>query len=48
MYQIVTTDDDAVRDDLITVYPGEAAPPLPPTPDIHDPYWDNHVFIQLG
>lgn len=33
---------------LITAYPGEAAPPLPPTPDIHDPYWDNHVFIQVG
>ena len=30
---------------LITAYPGELAPPLPPTPDVHDPYWDNHVFI---
>lgn len=30
---------------LITAYPGEAAPPLPPTPDISDPYWDHHVFI---
>lgn len=30
---------------LITAYPGELAPPLPLTPDIPDPYWDNHVFI---
>ena len=30
---------------LITMFPGELAPPLPATPDIHDEYWDNHVFI---
>ena len=21
--------------------------PLPDSPDIHDEYWDNHVFIEL-
>lgn len=31
---------------LITMFPGEMAPPLPETPDIHDEYWDNHVFIE--
>lgn len=31
---------------LITMFPGELAPPLPPSPDIHDEYWDNHVFIE--
>jgi len=31
---------------LITVFPGEMAPPLPDSPDIHDEYWDNHVFIE--
>lgn len=31
---------------LITMFPGEMAPPLPPSPDIHDEYWDNHVFIE--
>ena len=31
---------------VITAYPGEMAPPLPDTPDIHDDYWDNHVFIE--
>ena len=30
---------------LITMFPGEMAPPLPNSPDIHDEYWDNHVFI---
>lgn len=30
---------------LITMFPGEMAPPLPDSPDIHDEYWDNHVFI---
>lgn len=30
---------------LITMFPGEMAPPLPPSPDIHDDYWDSHVFI---
>ena len=30
---------------LITMYPGEAAPPLPNSPDIPDSYWDNHLFI---
>lgn len=32
---------------LITMFPGEMAPPLPDSPDIHDEYWDNHVFIEL-
>ncbi len=31
---------------LITMFPGEMAPPLPQSPDIHDEYWDNHVFIE--
>ena len=31
---------------VITVYPGELAPPLPSSPDIHDEYWDNHVFVE--
>lgn len=31
---------------LITMFPGEMAPPLPASPDIHDDYWDNHVFIE--
>ncbi|MBQ9236732.1 MAG: hypothetical protein IJ183_02280 [Prevotella sp.] len=31
---------------LITMFPGELAPPLPPSPDVHDEYWDNHVFIE--
>lgn len=31
---------------LITMFPGELAPPLPASPDIHDVYWDNHVFIE--
>ncbi len=31
---------------LITMFPGELAPPLPVSPDIHDDYWDNHVFIE--
>lgn len=31
---------------VITAYPGELAPPLPDSPDIHDEYWDNHVFIE--
>ena len=31
---------------LITMFPGEMAPPLPVSPDIHDDYWDNHVFIE--
>lgn len=30
---------------LITMFPGELAPPLPESPDVHDEYWDNHVFI---
>ena len=32
---------------LITMFPGELAPPLPESPDIHDEYWDNHVFVEL-
>ncbi len=31
---------------IITAYPGELAPPLPASPDIHDEYWDSHVFIE--
>lgn len=31
---------------LITMFPGELAPPLPESPSIHDGYWDNHVFIE--
>ena len=31
---------------LITMFPGEMAPPLPDSTDIHDDYWDNHVFIE--
>ena len=31
--------------EVITIYPGELAPPLPPTPETSDPYWDKHVFI---
>ena len=39
--QIILSDDWH----LITMFPGEMAPPLPASPDIHDEYWDNHVFI---
>lgn len=31
---------------LITMFPGEMAPPLPASPEIHDDYWDHHVFIE--
>lgn len=31
---------------LITMFPGEMAPPLPDSPAIHDEYWDNHVFVE--
>ena len=31
---------------LITMFPGELSPPLPDSPDIHDDYWDYHVFIE--
>ena len=31
---------------VITIYPGELAPPLPESPDIHDEYWDKHVFVE--
>lgn len=31
---------------LITMFPGELAPPLPDSPYIHDKYWDAHVFIE--
>ena len=34
------------KNNVITVYPGELAPPLPDSPDIHDDYWDNHAFIE--
>ena len=40
--QIVLSEDW----NLITMYPGEMAPPLPPSPDVLDEYWDNHVFIE--
>lgn len=36
----------SANNDLVTVYPGEFAPPLPQNPGISNPYWDNHVFIQ--
>ena len=31
---------------LITMFPGEMAPPLPDSPDNSNEYWDNHVFIE--
>jgi hypothetical protein len=31
---------------LITMFPGEMAPPLPASPDTQDEYWDNHVFVE--
>ena len=31
---------------LITMFPGEMAPPLPDSPNTHDEYWDNHIFIE--
>lgn len=31
---------------LVTMFPGEMAPPLPDSPDGHDGYWDHHVFIE--
>lgn len=31
---------------LITMFPGEMAPQLPDSPNIHDEYWDHHVFIE--
>lgn len=34
------------NNNIVTAYPGELAPPLPESPDIHDEYWDNHVFIE--
>lgn len=40
--QLILDEDNNV----ITAYPGELAPPLPESPDIHDEYWDNHVFIE--
>ena len=40
--QLVLDEDN----NIITAYPGELAPPLPASPDIHDDYWDNHVFIE--
>ena len=40
--QIILSDDWH----LITMFPGEMAPPLPESPDTHDDYWDNHVFIE--
>lgn len=30
---------------LITMYPGVDAPPLPDNPDIHNEFWDYHLFI---
>ena len=30
---------------LITMFPGELAPPLPDSPTIHDRYWDTHLFL---
>lgn len=31
---------------LITMFPGEMAPPLPASPNISDEFWDRHVFIE--
>lgn len=31
---------------LVTMFPGEIAPPLPDSPDTYNDYWDNHVFIE--
>lgn len=31
---------------LITMFPGVMAPPLPDSPDTPSPFWDKHVFIQ--
>lgn len=45
---IPTKDCQLILDEnnnVITVYPGELAPPLPDTPYIHDRYWDNHAFL---
>ena len=39
--QLVLSDDNH----LITVYPGEAAPPLPPVGQTGDSFWDSHVFV---
>ena len=30
---------------LITMYPGEFAPPLPDSPDEPSEFWDDHIFI---
>lgn len=32
--------------DLITMFPGEMAPPLPASLDIPNEYWGQHVFIE--
>ena len=32
--------------DLITMFPGEMAPPLPASPDIPNEYWDQHLFTE--
>ena len=40
--QLILDEDN----NLITAYPGELAPPLPDSPDIHNEFWDNHVFIE--
>lgn len=32
--------------DLITMFPGELAPPLPDSPVIPDAYWEKHVFVE--
>lgn len=32
--------------ELVTMFPGEMAPPLPSSPDIHDEYWDKHLFVK--
>ena len=31
---------------LITMFPGEMAPPLPETLDEYNEFWDTHVFIE--
>ena len=32
--------------DLITMFPGELAPPLPDSLEVSDAYWDSHVFVE--
>lgn len=42
---ILYTNKDGSKE-LVTMFPGEMAPPLPASPDIHDDYWDEHLFVK--